>query len=224
MEQSQLNSQDKRAITSSSAEDLFVDIFQEAFGFERVQSLVAQYPTEDIYQKNRYIDFALIVSEINKYAFEIDGEAWHSPSSQLVSVQKFRDDLLRQNSLIYQGWKVYRWTDYQLAAEREKVKEQLYLFLEKELTKGNLDKFLPLQEAGEVSLLAHQKDALQELFQLRKKGKSIALVTNATGTGKTHIAISDAKLLNERTLYLAHRTTLLSQTKERFATLWPEAR
>lgn len=134
MEQTELNSQDKRASTSSSAEDLFIDIFQETLGFERVQTLIAQYPTEDIYQKNRYIDFALVVSELNKYAFEIDGEAWHSPSSPLVTAQKFRDDLLRQNSLIYQGWKVYRWTDYQLAAEREKVKEQLLLFLEKELS------------------------------------------------------------------------------------------
>lgn len=213
----------KRASISSSAEDLFVDIFQEALGFERTQLLIAQYPIEDIYQNRRFIDFAIILSELNKYAFEVDGEAWHSPSSPLVTPEAFREALLRQNSLIYQGWKVYRWTDYQLAAEREKVKEQLLLFLEKELAKGRLDGFLPLQEAGEVSLLSHQKDALQELFQLRSQGKTIALVTHATGTGKTHIAISDAKLLNQRTLYLAHRTTLLSQTKERFAELWPEA-
>lgn len=212
-----------RASQSSSAEDLFVDIFQEALGFERAQLLIAQYPVEDIYQNRRFIDFAIVLSELNKYAFEVDGEAWHSPSSPLNTPEKFRDALLRQNSLIYQGWKVYRWTDYQLAAEREKVKEQLLLFLEKELSKGHLDGFLPLQEAGEVSLLAHQKDALQELFQLRSQGKTIALVTHATGTGKTHIAISDAKLLNQKTLYLAHRTTLLSQTKERFAELWPEA-
>ncbi|HND21996.1 MAG TPA: DEAD/DEAH box helicase family protein, partial [Acidobacteriota bacterium] len=43
-----------------------------------------------------------------------------------------------------------------------------------------------------------------------------------TGTGKTHIAIADAKRLGFRTLYLAHRTDLIKQTQHRFLELWPE--
>lgn len=210
-----------RAAESSSSEDLFVDILQEVLGFERTQLLIPQYPFTDIYEGGRFIDFVFI-SRLNKYAFEIDGEAWHAPDGEMVRPQKYRDQLLRQNSLIFQGWKVYRWTDTQLAQERERVQQQLELFLEKEIAEGTLDGFLPKQEAGEISLREHQTDALKQLQRLRDKGKTITLLTHATGTGKTHIAIADAKRMGLRTLYLAHRKNLLTQTQDRFTELWPE--
>jgi very-short-patch-repair endonuclease len=198
----------ERSAVSSSSEDLFVDIFQEALGFERTQLLIPQYPIRDIYETGRFIDFAFI-SRLGKYAFEIDGEAWHAPDGAMVNSQIYRDQLLRQNSLVYQGWKVYRWTDIQLATERERIQEQLLLFLEREITQGTLDSFLPRQEAGEVSLREHQTDALNQLEELRNQGKTIALLTHATGTGKTHVAIADAHRLGLRTLYLAHRKPLV---------------
>ena len=212
----------QRATESSSSEDLFVDIFQEALGFERTQLLIPQYSVTDIDGTGRFIDFAFI-SRLDKYAFEIDGEAWHAPGGAMVDPNTYRDELLRQNSFVYLGWKVYRWTDVQLAVDREKIKEQLLLFLEREITQGTLDGFLPRQEASEVSLREHQTDALQQLHELRNQGKTIALLTHATGTGKTHIALSDAHYLGLRTLYLAHRTPLLSQTQARFAEIWSEA-
>lgn len=212
----------QRASESSSSEDLFVDIFQEALGFERTQLLIPQYSVTDINGTGRFIDFAFI-SRLDKYAFEIDGEAWHAPGGAMVDANTYRDELLRQNSLVYLGWKVYRWTDAQLAVDREKIKEQLLLFLEREITQGTLDGFLPYQEASEVSLRKHQTDALQQLHELRNQGKTIALLTHATGTGKTHIALSDARNCGLRTLYLAHRTPLLSQTQARFTEIWSEA-
>lgn len=145
------------------------------------------------------------------------------PGGAMVDANTYRDELLRQNSLVYLGWKVYRWTDAQLAVDREKIKEQLLLFLEREITQGTLDGFLPYQEASEVSLRKHQTDALQQLHELRNQGKTIALLTHATGTGKTHIALSDARNCGLRTLYLAHRTPLLSQTQARFTEIWSEA-
>jgi superfamily II DNA or RNA helicase len=212
----------ERAATSSSSEDLFIEIFQDALGFERTQLLIPEFPVQDIYGKGRSVDFAFI-SRLDKYAFEIDGEAWHAPGGTMVDPSDFRDSLLRQNSLVYQGWKVYRWTDAQLSSDRERIKDQLLLFLEREIAEGTLDGFLPLQEAGEVSLREHQRDALDEIDDLRNQGKTIALITHATGTGKTHVALSDARRIGFRTLYLAHRTNLLSQTRDRFTEIWPEA-
>jgi superfamily II DNA or RNA helicase len=211
---------DNRAAESSSSEDLFVDIFQEVLGFERTQLLIPQYPFADIYDGGRFIDFAFI-SRLDKYAFEIDGEAWHAPDGSMVGHQGYRDQLLRQNSLIFQGWRVYRWTDVQLAQERDRIQQQIELFLEKEIVAGTLDGFLPKQEAAEISLRTHQQDALQQLENLRNQGKTITLLTHATGTGKTHVAIADARRFGLRTLYLAHRRTLLTQTQERFSELWP---
>jgi superfamily II DNA or RNA helicase len=212
----------ERSAESSSSEDSFIDLFQETLGFERTQLLIPQYPIRDIYDGGRFIDFAFI-SRLDKYAFEIDGEVWHAPNGAMVSPGIYRDQLLRQNSLVYQGWKVYRWTDIQLTTERERIQEQLLLFLEREILQGTLDSFLPRQEAGEVDLKDHQEDAIRELEALRNQGKTIALLTHATGTGKTHVAISDARRLGLRTLYLSNRKTLLTQTQERFSELWLDA-
>ena len=205
----------------TGAEDLFVEIFQEAVGVEAVASLAQQYPTQDIYSATRFIDFALM-GRSAKYAFEIDGEYWHRPDSPQVSTLKFRDDLLRQNSLIHAGWKVFRWSDGELAEAREQVKEQLRLFLQNDLFGHSFDGYLPQQQGEEFSLQEHQSDALAFLDSLRKEGKSIALLHHATGTGKTITALFDAKKLNRRVLYLVHRGNLVSQTLERVREHWPE--
>jgi superfamily II DNA or RNA helicase len=209
-------------LPASSAEDLFVEIFQEAVGFLGAQWLQFQVPFTDIDQSRRRIDYAL-ESPLSRYAFEIDGEFWHDPASPHVKPADFRSALTRQNSLVHQGWKVYRWTDQQLALERRRVVEQLRLFLEREIAAGTLGDLLPLQEAGEFSLREHQSKALKSLDAMRGEGKTIALLTHATGTGKTHVAVTDARRLGLRTLYLAHRGKLPKQTQERFIELWPQA-
>src|SRR4030095_1832693 len=81
--------------------------------------------------------------------FEIDGEFWHDPNSPQVTPGDYRAALTRQNSLIYGGWKVDRWTDRQLETEHDRILEQLRLFLEKEITAGSLGDLLPLQDGAE---------------------------------------------------------------------------
>lgn len=87
----------------SAAEDLFIEIFMDTFGAEKTNYIAIQYPFTDIYGNNRFIDFAL-ESEGQKVAIEIDGETYHNPNK--VSQDKYYDDLLKQNSLIYSNWKV----------------------------------------------------------------------------------------------------------------------
>lgn len=110
----------KATSVNSRAEELFVQLFCEAFGPEKTENLQVQYPCVDIYGWHRYIDFALESTE-SKIAIEIDGETYHNPSK--VSENKYADDLLKQNSLIYDNWKVYRWIYSQLEKQPEKVKE-----------------------------------------------------------------------------------------------------
>jgi hypothetical protein len=170
---------------ASSAEDLFVDVFQEAVGFVGTQWLQFQVPFLDVDNRPKYLDFGL-VSPLDRYAFEIDGEYYHRPDSPQLTGESFREGLTRQNSLVWRGWRVYRWTDSQLANERDRVVDQLRLFLERELATGILEQsdFLPLQDGAELALHAHQKEALEALERFRAEGKSIALLTHATGTGK----------------------------------------
>ena len=86
----------KATSVNSRAEELFVQLFCEAFGPEKTENLQVQYPCVDIYGQHRYIDFALESPE-SKIAIEIDGETYHNPSK--VSENKYADDLLKRSLL-----------------------------------------------------------------------------------------------------------------------------
>jgi superfamily II DNA or RNA helicase len=210
----------EREALATSPEDVFVELFAQVFGLEKVQMLAHEYPVEDIYGAARSIDYA-IRSADEKIAFEIDGLTWHLPGA--ISIDKFEDDLLRQNSLIHQGWRVFRWTDRELAQEPERVKEQLALFVESIPGLLSFDEFLPKQSGHVLELREHQKDALDALEKMRAEGKTIGLLTHAQGAGKTVVAIADAKRLGGRTLFVAHRQELVTQAYQHLRELWPEA-
>jgi superfamily II DNA or RNA helicase len=209
-----------RGATSTAPEDLFTELFTQVFGAEKALFLSPQHPVTDIYGASRFVDLALRARG-EKIAFEIDGLPWHVP--EVVPAEKYEDDLLRQNSLVHQGWRVFRWTDRQVAHEPERVKEQLALFLERLPGLLSFDDFLPRQAGELLQLREHQEDALRALERMRAEGKTIALLEHATGAGKTVTAITDARRLGGRTLWLVHRRDLVAQTQREFQRLWPEA-
>ena len=203
---------------ASVAEDLFIELFCDAFGPDKTQFLSVQHPFVDIYGNSRFIDFAL-ESDNLRLAIEIDGERYHNP--QKVSGNKYHDDLLKQNSLIYNNWKVYRWAYVQLKSQCEKVKDELITFLGEMPQFRMLDDYLPKQKGKIFDLKAHQKQAIDNLQKMRDDGESIALLYHATGAGKTVTAVSDAKEVGERTLFLAHTRELVTQAKGTFDSIWP---
>jgi superfamily II DNA or RNA helicase len=210
----------ERAATSSAPEDLFAELFTQVFGLEKTLLLVPQCPVTDIYEGNRFIDYALRTQE-QRIAFEIDGLTWHVPDA--TSVTKYEDDLLKQNSLVHTGWQVFRWTDRQIAQEPERVKEELARFLERLAGFISFDDFLPRQTGEVLKLREHQDEAHLALQQTRDTGKTIALLEHATGSGKTVTAIADARRLGGRTLWVVHRRNLVEQTHKEFEKAWPEA-
>jgi superfamily II DNA or RNA helicase len=209
-----------RGATATAPEDLFTELFAQVLGPEKALLLSMQHPVTDIYGRSRFVDFALRARG-EKIAFEIDGLPWHV--ADVVPAEKYEDDLLRQNSLIYQGWRVFRWTDRQVAHAPERVKEELVLFLERLPGLLAFDDFLPRQAGEVLELREHQEDALLALERMRLEGKTIALLDHATGAGKTVTAISDARRIGGRTLWLVHRRDLVTQTQREFQRLWPEA-
>jgi superfamily II DNA or RNA helicase len=208
--------QDQRSVP----EDLFTLLFSQAFGLEKAALLAPEYPVTDIYGSSRYVDYALQTSD-GKVAFEIDGLTWHHPAA--VTVADYEAQLLRQNSLIHLGWRVFRWTDRQIAHEPEQVQEQLTLFLERIPGLLALEDFLPKQHGALLELRPHQEEALTALDNLRKENKTIALLWHATGVGKTVTAVTDARRLAGRTLYVVHKRDLVTQSFNKFRELWPEA-
>ena len=210
----------KATSVNSRAEELFVQLFCEAFGPEKTENLQVQYPCVDIYGRHRYIDFALESPE-SKIAIEIDGETYHNPSK--VSENKYADDLLKQNSLIYDNWKVYRWIYSQLEKQPEKIKDELITFLGSSPMFKAFEADLPVQMGLTIELRDYQQEAIDNLKKMREDGKTIALLYNATGVGKTITAATDAKAVGGRTLFLVNALKLASQAKETFAKVWPEA-
>ena len=210
----------KATSVNSRAEELFVQFFCEAFGPEKTENLQVQYPCVDIYGRHRYIDFALESPE-SKIAIEIDGETYHNPSK--VSENKYADDLLKQNSLVYDNWKVYRWIYSQLEKQPEKVKDELITFLGTSPMFKAFEADLPVQMGQTIELRDYQQEATENLQKMREDGKTIALLYNATGVGKTITAATDAKAVGGRTLFLVNALKLASQAKETFAKVWPEA-
>ena len=195
-------------------------LFCETFGPDQSKYLSPQHSVVDIYGKRRSIDFAM-ESEFVKIAIEIDGETYHNPNK--VSSNKYYDDLTKQNSLIYLNWKVYRWVYNQLRTQPEKVKDELRIFVGEIPTFKMLEDHLPKQKGKLLELRDHQQAALSNLQTMRDQGESIAMLFHATGTGKTVTAVSDAKRLGERTLFLAHTKELITQAQDTFNEIWDKA-
>ena len=210
--------------SGSYGEDLFLRLFSDTFGAEKAGFLYSQYSFFDIYQNSRYADFVLENGR-NRIAIEIDDDATHDKN--LVSQQKYWDDLLKQNSMISQGWDVYRWTVRQMQKHEDTVKDELRVFLGNDPHFREIDDYLPTQQGkaldGEkLELREYQQDALRALSEMREKKETIALLYQATGTGKTVTAVLDAKAVGGRTLFVAHTMELVNQALDTFRRLWPE--
>lgn len=214
-----------KSVSGNRAEDLFIDLFADTFGAEKAGFLYSQYPFFDIYQNARFADF-VCESGAKRIAVEIDDEASHNP--KLVSQDKFTDDLLKQNSMIHLGWDVYRWTVRQMQKQPDTVKDELRLFLGSERGFREIEDYLPTQrgqsfDGEKLELREYQQEALRNLQAMRENKETIALLYQATGTGKTVTAVMDAKSVGGRTLFVAHTMELVNQAYQTFQALWKGA-
>lgn len=210
----------KTSSVHSKAEELFVELFCETFGPEKANLLYIQYPFVDIYGNHRYIDFALENLEM-KIAIEIDGETYHNPKK--IPEDKYCDDLLKQNSMVHDNWRVFRWTYNQLLKQADKTKDDLVTYLGESPFLKELVQSLPNQQGKTFELRDYQEEALQNLAEMRKNGETIALLYHATGVGKTFTATNDAKSVGGNTLFLVNSLNLADQAYKTFEDLWKEA-
>ena len=81
--------------------------------------------------------------------------------------------------------------------------------------------YLPKQQGrtlngAHLELRDYQKEALDALEKIRANRETIALLYQATGTGKTVTAVTDAKRLSGRVLFVAHTIELVNQAFDKF--------
>ena len=211
-----------RSASGSSAEDLFIDLFSDAFGAEKAGFLYSQYPFYDIYQNSRFADF-VVETGLRRVAIEVDDEASHNKN--IIAENKFYDHLLKQNSMVHLGWDVYRFAVKQMQVQPDRIKDELRVFLGTYPQFKEIEDYLPPQRAKAVDavnleLKQHQKAALQSLYEMRANSETIGLLYHATGTGKTVTAVMDAKSCGGRVLFLAHTVELVEQASATFRKLW----
>ena len=210
----------QRQTPESRPEERFVELFQDVFGPAAAAKLDPQVHFRDILGRDRYIDFGLD-SLLDRYALEIDGETYHHPAA--LTSEDYADQLIRQNSLVHQGWRVLRWTDNQIAEKPDEVREHLALLLDQAVRLTVPAEYLPSKRGSLIDLREYQEQALAQLEALRADGQQIALLAHAVGTGKTTTAVEHARRVGVRTLFLAHTEELVQQALDRFGELWPEA-
>lgn len=208
--------------SGSCAENLFIEIFSDAFGAEKAGYLYSQYHFYDIYQNSRFADF-VVNTGFKRVAIEVDDEASHNKN--IIAENKFYDHLLKQNSMVHLGWDVYRFAVRQMQSQPDRIKDELRVFLGTYPQFKEIEDYLPPQRAKAVDavnleLKEHQKAALKALNEMRSNSETIGLLYHATGTGKTVTAVMDAKNCGGRTLFLAHTVELVEQAADTFGKLW----
>jgi superfamily II DNA or RNA helicase len=75
-----------------------------------------------------------------------------------------------------------------------------------------------------IELRDYQKECLATIINESSAGIKRQLISLPTGSGKTVLMSAIAKEIDKKTLILAHREELITQTKEKLKLFWPEAK
>ncbi len=198
------------------SEKLFLrDFLYPLLGKKSIKYVIPQYPFIDSEGKLRRIDFALIKENV-KIALEVNGETYHAEG--VIPDEMFDDNLQRQNEILNAGWNLQRFSFNQLqeAKWRKRVMDSLHKVIAKYTPE------IISEDAIKPNYL--QKMALEALEFYRKNGWKKGIIVLPTGTGKTFLSAFDAKKFGGRVLFIVHRLDILSQSKEAFEKVWPEAK
>ena len=175
-----------------------------------------EYQYIDLLGKSRYVDY-MLKTQSGEIAIELNGEAFHHPL--VIDRKRYLSQLLKQNSLVKDGIKVYRWSNAGMADEK-KFADQIHLYF------GAPETFCEKPSASQFrhicfSLFKYQEDALSDIQNNREAGKDTFLLILPTGTGKTEVFIADHQRQRKlgrakRALVIVPFKDLRDQTKSRF--------
>lgn len=204
------------AIDPTLPEAYFEQAFIDVFGREKLDCLAREYPILDISGRNRFVDYFL-ETDTGTIAIEKNGESYHHPLC--IGRARYDQQLLKQNSLVAYGAKVYRWS---LAGMQ--FKERFYDELRRFF--GSPAGFRSSRKVSVTrtvrSLYPHQNEVLATIARQRDDGQDACLVVLPTGTGKSEVLVADyARMCQEsggalKGLVLVPSLALRSQLTETF--------
>jgi superfamily II DNA or RNA helicase/SOS-response transcriptional repressor LexA len=175
-------------------EATFEDCFLEAFGDRARMGLHREFAYIDMEGKTRYIDYALFGTSA-KFAIELNGESFHHPV--VIGPKRYRSQLFKQNSLVADGFKVYRWSLNGMR-DRERFILEITRFMGDSQPFIDKPVFKLSRQVETFTLQEHQHQSLEQLSAARRNGQNTFLLVLPTGTGKTEIFIEDIVRFKEQ--------------------------
>jgi|GEM_PF-62546 len=162
--------------------------FEQVFGAKHIHALQAEAPYVDRQGHRRYIDYVLHRNS-HPIAIELNGEQYHHPLSAIVSEKKYRSQLFKQNSLVNDGYHVFRWSNRGMQDEF-KFEDQIKEYFGDKQFFQSAPLYLTTRKV-DFELYDHQDKAVKSLQEKRAQGEKTFLIVLPTGTGKTEVFIED---------------------------------
>ncbi|MBR0406262.1 MAG: DEAD/DEAH box helicase family protein [Eggerthellaceae bacterium] len=204
---------------ASPLEMEFEEHFFNVYGPDSVRYLWKEYGITDREGHVRYIDY-LVNTRDGKLGVEENGVSYHHP--QIIGRQRYRDQLLKQNSCQYAGIKLFRFSteDCRFGSRLE---DDILSFFGKD-TEGFIDSGLLV--GRDVELYEHQEGALGEMARKREQGTKCFLAVFPTASGKSRIVEEDIARFaptrpNFRALIMAPNTAIVEDWKSRIGASLP---
>lgn len=167
-------------------ESFFEECFIEVYGHDALKYLEKEYSLIDVNGNNIFVDFVIEKAD-EKIAIEENGVKFHHP--QIIGKEKYKQQLEKQNSLVYYDFVIFRWSTEHLLF-KDKVCDNIRKFF------GDSEEFIDkanLNVSRNFKLYEHQEITIEEIVNARKNGNSSFLIVLPTATGKSKIIEEDIK-------------------------------
>ncbi|MGL4402537.1 MAG: DEAD/DEAH box helicase family protein, partial [Fusobacteriaceae bacterium] len=174
----------REGIDASYLEHHFEEVFFGLYGAQSYNLLTKEQGIIGFNGENIFADY-VIEKKDERIVIEENGENYHHP--QKTGEERYSKQIERQNALIYQGYKVFRFSKNEIEF-RDRMIEEMEIFF------GKAEEFIPqnlIDTKREFQLYEHQEITLENLKKMREEGVKSALIVQPTGTGKSRVAIED---------------------------------
>ena len=204
----------------SPLEHEFEKRFASVYGPDAVRFLWREYGFTDREGHTRFIDY-LVKTKDGLLGVEENGVTYHHP--QQIGKERYRKQLLKQNSCEHAGIKLFRFSTEELKFV-ERFEDDISTYFGK-TCEGFVDSGLVLDRG--VKLYEHQEGALEEMARRREEGTKSFLAVFPTASGKSRIVEEDIARFAPtrpgfRALIMAPNTQIVEDWRKRVHASLPE--
>ena len=198
----------------------FEQSFSNTYGMHALKYLSREYGICDEDGRNYFLDY-LVRTRNQKYAVEENGVTYHHP--QIIGVEKYKNQLRKQNTCALWGIKLFRFSTEDCAFEN-RIEDDIKQYFGRD-TSDFIDNGLKIDRPFE--LYEHQVISLQEIKKRREAGIKAFLVVLPTAAGKSKIVEEDLKEFSKnrtdfRALILVPGINISADWEERVRKSLPE--